>query len=354
MSETLLIRCDGAPEIGFGHVVRCLALADELRSRHGFEVDFAMIQGSLGFAQVQQRGYRVLYPQPPSNELFDEGAWLQNIMSESAYSALILDVRTDLAIDAIRQIRRQGALIVTIDDPSERRLAADLAFYPPVPQVERMDWTGFTGERYVGWDWVLLRPEFAQAGEKKVLEFPRTESTPLRILLTMGGSDPADLTQRVIKLIDGLGGDFETHVVLGEGYIWQIEMFKFLNTACRKYILYRNVPDMSAVMRLADFAVASYGMTAFELAALKIPAIYMCLTEDHAESAFIFTEAGVAVSLGLFSKVSDTDMIKYFNEIMRNRSQILFMREKCNDLIDGNGVYRISEVINKAIMTYKR
>ncbi len=43
-----LMHCDGIPLIGFGHVVRCLTLADELRDSHGCEVMFAMLQGLRG------------------------------------------------------------------------------------------------------------------------------------------------------------------------------------------------------------------------------------------------------------------------------------------------------------------
>jgi spore coat polysaccharide biosynthesis protein SpsF len=49
-------------------------------------------------------------------------------------------------------------------------------------------------------------------------------------------------------------------------------------------------------MAQADLAIASFGMTAYELACMEVPALYFCLTADHAESCQAFVEAGMAMS----------------------------------------------------------
>lgn len=222
----ILIRCDAAPAIGFGHVVRCLALADELRDSHGCKVEFAMVQGPKGFDQVKAQGYTVHTPLDAGDGP-NEGCWLQNLVASHQYQVLVLDVRTELATAAVQSIRETGVLIVAIDDPSERRLAADLAFYPPVPQVERLDWTGFTGKRFVGWDWVLLRPQFAEAARRSRASMSEAESRtqvedpPLTVLVTMGGSDPPGLTLLALEALEKIEADLRVLVVIGGGFMHQ-------------------------------------------------------------------------------------------------------------------------------------
>ncbi len=349
MTKCILIRCDAAPELGFGHVVRCLALANTLRDLYGWQVEFAMKTGAVGFAQVHSSGY--LVHRAPAEILSgeDEGSWLQQIVKNIRPHALLLDVRTDLTTRAVQSIRENGVAIVTIDDPSERRLAADLAFYPPVPQVERMDWAGFSGERYVGWEWVLLRPEFAQARREKMLELPRPENSPPRILVTMGGSDPAGLTLMALEALDMLQEGFSVCVALGSGFMHDQLLNEWLATAQRIYTINRNVANMAELMSEADLAIASFGVTAYELAVVGVPTIYYCLTSDHAISASVFVKEGIGLSLGSYCQIDVERACSSIGELIRNRPRRLKMRKCATMLIDGGGVRRISTVIMERI-----
>ena len=350
MTKRILIRCDAAPEIGFGHVVRCLALADELRDQHGCEVSFAILQGPQGVEQVQESGYVVHQPQADSLRLLDEGRWLQRLVSDTATQVLVLDVRTNLAVEAIQQIRAQGVLIVTIDDPSDRRLAADMAFYPPVPQVERLGWIGFTGKRYVGWEWILLRLQFARYRDQivnKAVDRRRDKdsSLPLSVLVTMGGSDPGGLTLIALKALDQIEQTLHVAVVLGRGYIHESALQHWLPQARRTYDLRRDVKDMPAIMAKADLAISSFGVTAYELAVLGVPAIFLCLTDDHAESARAFCDAGMAVSLGKYKSDTEIAIRRKVGTLMEDQNKRLKMSFNAKNLVDGLGCARIAEKV---------
>ena len=217
-NKKILIRCDGAPEIGLGHVVRCLALADELKNAHECEVEFAMLRGPLGKTQVEEQGYVVHQPINGLIEGRDEDDWLKGLVARQEAQVLLLDVRTNLSIETIREIRAAGVVIATIDDPSDRRLAADLAFYPPVPQAEWLDWSGFSGKRFVGWEWVLIRKQFAKAREQLTDGVAgKKQSQPPVIMVTMGGSDPTGLTLMTLKALDQIDQHLRVKVVLGRG-----------------------------------------------------------------------------------------------------------------------------------------
>jgi len=360
---SILFRCDGSPEIGLGHVVRCLALADELRKNHNCRIVFAMRHGPLGFEMVRNKGYPVLTPSnispPPflpvdgegwggvertgegetsNNQSFDYARWLAEVVGNVGAQALILDVRDDLPRAAVEELREQGILIVTLDDPSERRLAADLAFYPPVPQVHRLDWTGFTGQLYVDWEWVVLRREFAHRPPSEPHERPV-------ILVTMGGSDPAGLTLKAVEALALLDEDFETMVVLGPGFSHHEYIRNLLARTRRHFDVRQNVADMPGLMARADLAVASFGVTAYELAAMGVPATYLCLTEDHAESASAFVEADIAMSLGVHLDVTPEVLAQSVLFLLENDELRLQMSAQASTLVDGRGAYRIADCI---------
>ncbi len=210
MSGNVVVRCDGSPDIGLGHVVRCLALARELRDRHGRSVVFAMRAGPLGIGLVRDAGFPVF--ESPAGADSPSDSWLQDVIKSATAEVLVLDSRDALALADVRAIReRTGVRVVVIDDSSEARLAADDAFYPPVPQVLALAWPDFAGRVHIGWEWVLLRPEFAVRPQ-------RSPQRPPVVLVTMGGTDPARLTLKAVRGLARVAGPLECILLLGPGY----------------------------------------------------------------------------------------------------------------------------------------
>lgn len=339
----ILIRCDGSPEIGLGHIVRCLALADELHDIHNCRITFAIRTGPLGIQMVQERGYKVLTSQK-TDRSFDYREWLNECAKKVDARAIVFDVRDGLTRAVVKELRDEGILIVTIDDPEEKRLEADMAFYPPVPQVKRMDWTGFTGELHVGWEWVILRKEFSTT-PYSLLPAPSSVLQAPKVLVTMGGSDPQGMTLKAVKALEMLNEDFEAVVVLGAGFQHKKQLNNLLSACKHRFDVRENVQNMAELMSQSDLAVASFGVTAYELAAMEVPAIYLCLTEDHSESASAFVEEGMAISLGVFTHVNTEMIAKGISNILNNKSLLSKVADNERKHIDGQGVARISKLI---------
>jgi len=342
MSEDRLhvvFRCDAAPEIGMGHVVRSAALAEELRDRHGCDVRFAIRYGPLGIEYLRRRGLPV--HSPPEGP-HDDLSWLESAAGTMSPWVLILDVRDDTPVEAIRMLRERGALIVSLDDPSDRRLAADLAFYPPVPQVKRWSWDGFTGRLYWGWEWVVLRREFARSPERSPNRIPV-------VLVTAGGSDPAGVTLKAVTALDRLEAEFTSCVVLGAGFLHDQALTEMLARARHRFEVYRNVSEIHHLMARADLAIASFGVTAYELAAMGVPAIHLCLTADHAESASIFADAGIAINLGEHQRVSVEELGDVVSRCLGDLATLAQMSHRARACVDGCGAVRVArEAVRRA------
>ena len=348
----ILFRCDGSHEIGMGHVVRCLALADELQENCDCLVSFAMRTSEIGIEKIKQF-YRVMIPDE-AQQIFDYESWLADCINTTKANVLILDVRDGLSKSVLRNIKQKFDIkIVTIDDPEDKRLEADLAFYPPVPQVKRIDWTGFTGELYVGWEWVILRKEFAEIKDKRSINSKssivnRQSSIPM-VLVTMGGTDPQGMTLKAVKALELLEEEFEAVMVLGAGFQQKKELHNLLSACKHCFDVRENVENMAELMAQSDLAVASFGVTAYELAAMGVPAIYLCLTEDHAESASVFVEAGIALNTGVHLQVSEVTLANVVKQILKNASARLKMAESARRLAIGRGVSHIARKIEERI-----
>ena len=340
---SVLFRCDASPSIGLGHVVRCLALADELRGKHDVDVSFAMRRNPLASEMVGRESYPVL--ESLGGE-FAQSVWLNECVLQSRAAALFVDVRDDLPRATLDSLSARGIIIATLEDLSERRFAADLALYPPVPQVRKADWVGFRGQLCVGWEWIILRSQFARAFSD------RREST-LSLLIAMGGSDPAGLTLKAVRAVDRLDAKtdrkFESTIIVGAGFSHRAALLELLGQSRREFIVREDVSDMSSAMASADLAICSFGMTAYELAARGVPAVYACLSADHAESASALVSAGMGVSVGVDDSGTEERLSYASGRLLEDRELRARMSACACQLIDGLGASRVAELLVRAM-----
>ncbi len=340
----VLIRCDGAPDLGLGHVVRCIALADELREDQGCHVGFLTRRGEVAVHMIERAGHVVIQPAEIGET---DAVWISRMISEQQPEVLVLDYRENLAPAAVLEWRRQGVLTVTIDDPEDKRVACDLVFSPPVPQVRRMSWEGFTGELKAGWEWVLLRRQFAN-----LAPLSKLNARPV-VLVAMGGSDPAGLTLQAVRSLDSLEEEFDTVLVVGGAFCHGEALAKLLSHTRRQFEIRRNVADMASVMSGADLAVASFCVTAYELATVGVPGIYLCLSDDHAEAARAFVDAGIGISLGVHDQITEAQLAENVKSLLCNPALRAEMRHKSRALSDGHGARNVARAIMQALMQRK-
>src|SRR2546430_6705261 len=213
-SQTLLIRADANVEIGTGHVMRCLALAQAWQDRGG-DVVFAMAESSAGIDErlrLEQAQISRLDAMPGSA---DDAAQTASLAQELQADWAVVDgYHFDFAYQ--RFLKDTGLQLLIIDDYDHAgHYSADVVINQNISAKESL----YTSrERYtrlcLGLDYVLLRREF------KVWREWKREIAPVakKILVTMGGSDPQNLTERVIgSLSSGDLKDLELIVVVGPG-----------------------------------------------------------------------------------------------------------------------------------------
>jgi len=354
---TILIRCDGSTALGLGHVSRCLALAAELGDAHGCDVRFAMRDPEgAGAAVVRAGGYAV---DPIAvDEWTDDGGALHRLATSRSARALIVDVRDALSRASLDAIRASGVLIVTIDDGSDRRLASDLTFYPPVPQVDEMDWAGFTGRRFAGWEWILLRREFASdavarasgASDPGSAESLAQQGSPaIDILLTMGGSDPAGMTEFALGALELLSMPLAIHVVVGPAFSRTCELIDAVARSKHAVQVSHAPASVATLMRASRMAVASFGITAYELAACGVPAAHLCLTDDHARSSSALDREGAALTVGVFGRVTPEQLAGAVSHLMGHAGVRAEMARRAARLVDGRGARRTADEIVRAL-----
>jgi spore coat polysaccharide biosynthesis protein SpsF len=320
-----LIRCDGGGKFGYGHVKRMVALARSLRDREGLGSVFAVHGTPDAREPIARAGFEAV--------AIDDAAQLAALMAVRQPDMLICDLREGLTREELRAL--DAPLTVAIDDGSDLRLASDLAYYPPVPQAEALDWHGSQCTPRIGWEWSLL-------GMTKPGASPRNASPRPTLLVSMGGSDPQALTLRMARALSRLNPVFRARFVIGPGVENRGRVARAIASLAPHFETVEGAADLAAEYAASDLALAAFGVTAYELAAYGIPALYLGLTEDHALSASAFEQAGMGLSLGVAERAEDEDIARAVWALLSDSPRRRDMRAAGLMTIDGEGASRIA------------
>src|SRR5262249_25450518 len=153
----------------------------------------------------------------------------------------------------------------------------------------------------------------------------------------MGGSDPSGLTLGMARALFGLDPVFRARFVIGPGMAERESVASQIAAMHSNFETIEGADDLATEFIGADLALAPFGVTAYRLAASGVPALYVCLTEDHARSASAFENAGIGQSLGVADTVSDQEIARAVWSLLNDTPRRRDMRAAGLMTIDGNG-----------------
>jgi len=140
-------------------------------------------------------------------------------------------------------------------------------------------------------------------------QYPKPKYSALNILVSMGGTDEKNMTEFVINSLNPIIEKFKVTIIVGSGYPYLKNLNKTLEKVHFEFELLQNPKDIAKIMSQSNFSIISFGQTAYELAALIVPTIFLCLSHDHNESSKLFMNENFGQSLGLYSNFSKQNLI---------------------------------------------
>jgi UDP-2,4-diacetamido-2,4,6-trideoxy-beta-L-altropyranose hydrolase len=330
----LLIRADASLAIGTGHVMRCLALAQAWQDAGG--------TASLAAAELPD----ALVPR-----LAAEGISLMPVRTTPAAPE---DARETVAqarhlgaewivIDGDRfssgfleTVRASGIRVLLIDDFANREsFPVDLIVNPNLDDdQEPYQKRSTTARLLMGPSYVLLRREFRQVVQKKDVR-----QIGNRILVTLGGSDPENLTPRIVNAL-ATCSDFEVTVVAGAGFD-KVDEIQKLNANNVRVIV--NAPNMPQLMNDSDQAIIAAGGTLWELLSIGCPVLSYSRNIVQARVVQALSNPGTVLDLGetcLFDSVRLVGLVRGLLDSSRVRAH---MSNLGRTLVDGMGASRVVE-----------
>ena len=196
-----------------------------------------------------------------------------------------------------------------------------------------------------GPDYLLLRQEFQRFRFRTAIDVPERAD---RLLITMGGADPENVTMKVLSAVSELNDStLETVIVLGAANRFTEKIEKVIDQLPGPSRLLADVEDMPGVITEADFAICNGGTTVWEMAFLGLPALVISISpiEDYLIDGI--RTSGVHRALGREAELNSNELIKEISLLRESRGLREELIRLGQNLIDGNGSGRIIRIMSR-------
>jgi UDP-2,4-diacetamido-2,4,6-trideoxy-beta-L-altropyranose hydrolase len=329
----IAFRVDASPDIGIGHLMRCLALSEELR-RRGHECSF-LLQTAHPEVLERIKKFRWIYHLLPQASPLqqDLGAVIKYLFDDTVDWVVTDHYQIDSSY--VKEIKRQGFHVMSIDDTAQMHYYSDLV----VNQNIGAEKLTFSAEPYtallLGPTYVMLRDELLKRAEKK------NNFTVKKLLITLGGTDPDNFLLSILHSLEEVAKDIDILAVIGPFNPHGIALHAFQNTTDMRLDLIQSPTNMADLYMQADIAISAGGSSCYELAYFGIPNLMVTVADNQLSIAHEMDKQRIGMYLGGKQEVQQDCLKDKVKELLKNQSLRKHMSEKGRKLIDGKGKERI-------------
>ena len=367
MNKNLIIRADANAQIGTGHIMRCIALAQAWQDRGGAVTFLSHCDSEILRQRIIDEGFDFIpieKPCPKPNDLSFTLKMLSAISHKLSAASLWLALDGyHFTPDYQKAIRENGYRSLVIDDMAHLdHYHADILLNQNIHASSLSYSCDRDTVKLLDCEYVLLRREFLKYRNLK----REISDKAKKILVTMGGSDPDNVTLKVIRALSSLNEpDLEVKIIAGPAnpnlamlkkslrHVYPVESLPngirspshrgeghSTGAPCSMRIL-QNVEDMPELMSWANIAISAGGSTCWELAFMGLPFLTITLADNQEGIAEGLGKADAAVDLGWYNNISIKQYAQALEEILQDKDKRSCLSEQVQKLINGKGGQKI-------------
>lgn len=357
----IVFRTDASIQIGTGHVMRCLTLADALRLE-GADCTFICRTHSGNLIElIHQRGHSVTTLAIPDTFAdnvdtanLSHAAWLGTDWTcdaadtTSAIGSQVVDwlVVDHYALDARWENRMRPTCqrLMVIDDLADRPHDADLLLDQNLGRTsgDYTSWVPTHCTVLTGASHALLRPEFATW---RTVSLARRDQPQLhRLLISLGGVDIDNATTHVLQALchSPLPAHCQITVIMGPHAPWLDRVREQASQMLWPTEVLVNVPDMAQWMANSDLAIGAAGSTNWERCCLGLPCLLLVLAPNQESSARALAHAHAAL---VIDRVALSASLHTHIQALTSSDKLAALSHAAQHITDGQGAVKLAKLM---------
>ncbi|WP_433373621.1 PseG/SpsG family protein [Actinoplanes sp. CA-142083] len=327
------IRCDAGARSGVGHLVRCVALAEELVAR-GAGVRFLSDLGGVEWAEAQLSQRGLPWHPPP----FDP-VGLVAAIERLEIDALVIDSYT-LPPPHSAAVRKAGHRVLAIVDGDFRGQSADIYVDQNLDSVIHVE----DAIGLAGLDYALLRSS-VRSLRPATPPVHRSGRTP-KVVAFFGGTDAYRAAPQVARLLTRTGVNFDA-TIIGADEELRAELAAIPAGPGQRLEIIPPTDDLPKLLAGADLAVSASGTSTWELLCLGLPSALVWVVDNQILGYERVMARGIAAGIGQLGHFGG-DAVSTLRRLLTDAELRTDLAARAWAAVDGRGVERVADELLRA------
>ena len=333
----IVFRVDSTETLGLGHLMRCLALSEELTKSGNICYFLSKIDGEDFIQKIKK--IRGIYVKPETGTSLQEDLRVLIRFSKQHEANWIVTDHYNINSEYVKEIKRNGFSVLSIDDTAQMYYFSDIVLNQNIG-AEKLIFTAETYTKFLlGPKYVLLREELLKRNKKKM------NNQVKKILITLGGYDHSDLTIKILQSLNELNIDAEIGVIVGPYNLYHDHIQKYISESKMDCQIIFSPENMLNFYLDSDIAISAGGSSCYELAYFGIPNIIITIADNQLNIARELHSQMISMYLGSELNVKRKNIEDALRELLDTHMLRKTLSENGKHLIDGKGKKRIVDFL---------
>lgn len=338
-NKNFFFRFNFDEKIGFGHLARCLKIADKLDYNSKFIVDK---NNNYDFTKELNYKIHYLYNSKSFFNELEDAKKVYNIVKKSNFPVIFVD---DYRIGSVwlNYFKKKNMKLVVLDDLLNRNLNCDLYINYKLDTTDeykkKLDY--FVKKKTKK----LLGPKYSIIDKK----LKTKNSNELNIMFNFGNSfDYKNITNQIKKLYKSkieINKRINFILPIGYGAKNYRNLLNFSKGRKNFEIIFKKF-GIEKYLNKTDLFFGSASNAIYEMSFLKIPSVFFVSNKYQNYNIFDLEKLGHYFLLDI-DDLNKKNFINFYENCLKNLNNIKNLHKKKSFKIDNKGVERITKILNK-------
>lgn len=343
MSSNLVAFCDVGPASGVGHLMRCIALAEEYAAR-GFRVVFAADAAAVPFArdQLAVRGFECV-PPPASTDGYAE-------LAARLDAKVVLVDSYHLPREVYADLKSARSTIALVDGDPDGRVA-DLLLDQNIGAEEDRSPVPSGCRRLAGLRYALMRDEILGRRPDRPRTEPDQDADRVpSVLAFFGGTDVGGAAPVLADALVAAGAPFALRVVAATPTLRRA-LEDIAGSPGQSIEVIDPTPALAIEVVAADLVLSAAGTSSWELLCLGAAAGFVAVAANQQTSYERVVAAGAVAGLGRLEELRDPagevwrTAVPMLRRLLTDPVERSRLRVAGFALVDGRGRVRVADAL---------